>query len=167
MTTREKKKMNKKRKEINPGPITRRQQTEALRQIKGHEIAKAVSDRIRDAVDQQVETCLKAIKDTMLNLIDRVTDIEARQNAVLMRRVKDSTPTPVFVCNKCGYCGETPGHDDCNYTAFEVKDESDSDSGQERAETVPVLEDVKVVSYERLRREECNRQGDPEGLRSR
>ncbi len=71
------------------GPITRRHQMAAFKQVKGQEIAAAVSTTIREAVAQEVDTQLKKIKNTMLDMIDRVIDCEAKQNAVLMRRVKD------------------------------------------------------------------------------
>lgn len=71
------------------GPITRRQQVEAVRQLKGEEIAASVGAKIQEAVKQEVETQLKRITDTMFSLIDRVVDLEARQHAVLMKRVKD------------------------------------------------------------------------------
>ena len=71
------------------GPVTRRQQTEALRQLKSEEIAASVAKNIREAGKQEVETQLKKVTDTMFSLIDRVLDLEARQHAVLMKRVKD------------------------------------------------------------------------------
>ena len=71
------------------GPITRRQQVAAIRQVKGQEIASAVAKNIREAVSQEVDLQLKKIKDTVLEMIDRVAQCEARQNAVLMRRVHD------------------------------------------------------------------------------
>ncbi len=46
---------------------------------------------VRHAVKQEVGTQLKVIKDTMLDLIDRVVDLEARQHAVLMKRVQDES----------------------------------------------------------------------------
>lgn len=58
------------------GPITRRQQVAAIRQVKGQEIAEAVSTKIREAVKQEVEQQLSVIKSTMLDLIDRVVDLE-------------------------------------------------------------------------------------------
>lgn len=61
------------------GPVTRRQQVEALRKLKGQEIAENVAQNIREAVKSEVETQLKAIKDTMLSLIDRVIDLETFQ----------------------------------------------------------------------------------------
>ncbi len=57
------------------GPITRRQQVAAVRQIKSDEIAAAVGKDVRHAVKQEVEVQLKVIKDTMLSLIDRVVDL--------------------------------------------------------------------------------------------
>lgn len=59
------------------GPITRRQQVAAVRQIKGAEIAAAVATNIREAVKQEVETQFKSIKDTMLDLIARAVDLES------------------------------------------------------------------------------------------
>lgn len=59
------------------GPVTRRQQVEALRRLKGQEIAENVAQNIREAVKSEVETQLKTITTTMLSLIDRVMDLEA------------------------------------------------------------------------------------------
>lgn len=58
------------------GPITRRQQVESLRRMKAQEVAASAEVTIRDAVRQVVEEELKKVKDTMLNLIDRVVDLE-------------------------------------------------------------------------------------------
>lgn len=57
--------------------ITRRQQTEALRQMKAKEVASHVVGDIRSAVKQVVEEELGKIKTTMLSLIDRVLDLES------------------------------------------------------------------------------------------
>jgi hypothetical protein len=135
MSQREKRKLNKKRERgQDPGPITRRQQVAAIRQIKGQEIATAVASSIRKAVKQEVETQLKAIKDTMLDLIDRVLDCEARQNAVLMQRVKD-----------------------------EVTSEGDGDDRPERAEGSEVLEVDEVVPDKGLEGEDRNGEDGTEG----
>lgn len=66
------------RSEQRAGPITRRQQVAAVKQLKGEEIAAAVAKDIRAAVSQEVETHLGRITDTMLQLIDRVVDLEQR-----------------------------------------------------------------------------------------
>ena len=58
------------------GPITRRQQVEAQRLLKAQEVAEFVAARIREAVKEEVERFLKPIKDTMLDLIDRVLELE-------------------------------------------------------------------------------------------
>ena len=79
MSQREKKARERSRKPQPVGPITRRQQVAAVRQIKGQEIAAAVADNIREAVSQEVETQLQRIKDAMLSLIDRVVDLEQRE----------------------------------------------------------------------------------------
>ncbi len=71
------------------GPVTRRQQVAAVKQIKGMEIAEAVGEKIRAAVKDEVTEQLKTITSTMLDCIDRVVECEAKQNAVLMRRVQD------------------------------------------------------------------------------
>ncbi len=71
------------------GPVTRRQQVAAVKQIKGMEIAEAVGEKIRAAVRDEVTEQLKTITATMFDCIDRVVECEAKQNAVLMRRVQD------------------------------------------------------------------------------
>jgi len=135
MSNRDTRKENKKRaRGQDPGPITRAQQVAAMRQIKGQEIAEAVSNNIREAVKQEVETQLKSIKDTVLDMIDRVVDCEARQNAVLMQRVKD-----------------------------EVTDEGDGDDRPERTEALPVLQDTEVVSDERFVGQDCSGEDGEEG----
>lgn len=107
-----------------PGPITRRQQVAAIRQVKGQEIATAVAGTIRDAVKQEVETQLKTIKDTMFDLIDRVEN----------------------------YCQET--EEVVNFLTKAVSDleeevymnEGDGDSGPKRTEASSVQQDNQVVS---------------------
>ncbi len=94
MNKRDRKAIEKKRRPKPVGPITRRQQVAAVRQIKGQEIAAAVADSIREAVKQEVETQLRSITNPMLDLIDRVVDLEARQHAVLMKRVQDDCDSP-------------------------------------------------------------------------
>ncbi|KKN68066.1 hypothetical protein LCGC14_0455200 [marine sediment metagenome] len=94
MNKRDRKAIEKKRRPKPIGPITRRQQVAAVRQIKGQEIAAAVADNIREAVSQEVETRLQKVMDTILSLLDRVVDLEARQHAVLMKRVQDDCDSP-------------------------------------------------------------------------
>ena len=90
MSTREKTKVNKKRaRGQDPGPITRRQQVAAIRQIKGTEIAAAVANNIRSAVEEEVTRQVLALKDTMFNLIDRVTACELRLSGAGIRRAQD------------------------------------------------------------------------------
>lgn len=60
------------------GPVTRRQQVAAVKQLKGEEIAAAVAKDIRAAVSQEVEAQLGKITDTMFQLIDRVVNLEQR-----------------------------------------------------------------------------------------
>lgn len=74
MSKRDQKLKEKKRQPKSPGPITRRQQTEALRQVKGYEIASAVSNTIRSAVQQEVETQLKVVWDAMIDLVSRAPE---------------------------------------------------------------------------------------------
>lgn len=90
MSTRLKRNENKRRERgQDPGPITRRQQVAAIRQIKGDEIAAAVSERIREAVKQEVEMQLKTVKDTMLDCLDRVVECEFKLEAADIRRAHD------------------------------------------------------------------------------
>lgn len=57
-------------------PITRRQQVEALRTMKANEVASHLADRIREAVRQEVERQLQALRDTMVSCLDRIMDLE-------------------------------------------------------------------------------------------
>lgn len=59
-----------------PQPITRRQQVEALRKLKADEVAANLADKIREAVQDEVDRQLKAVKDTVMSTIDRVMDVE-------------------------------------------------------------------------------------------
>ncbi len=56
--------------------LTRRQGVVALRTLKAQEVAENVAGSIREAVKQEVELQLGAIKDTMFDLIDRVVKLE-------------------------------------------------------------------------------------------
>jgi len=89
MSKRLQKGIDMKRVQVYSRTITRRQQVAALKQLKGDEIAAAVGKQIREAVKGEVETQLKTLSDTILNLIDRVVECEAKQNAVLIQRVHD------------------------------------------------------------------------------
>ncbi len=99
------------------GPITRRQQIAGLRQMKAQEVAESVAANIRGAVKQAVDEELKKIKDTMLDLIDRVVDLET----------KGSDGKPMLM-------QEPGGTIDRN-----------GDSGQEGTEAPEVPEDDEVV----------------------
>ncbi len=135
------------------GPITRRQQVAAIRQVKGQEIAEAVSTRIREAVQQEVEQQLSGIKSTMFDLLDRVVELEqgGEENPKLLEDYEDLNafvPAARFVCNKCNYCGDTSVHTaitGCSYLAHEVTDASDSDDRSERTEAVAVQQDAEVA----------------------
>ncbi len=159
------------------GPITRRQQIAAIRQVKGREIAVAVSNNIRKAVKQEVDLQLKAIKDTMFDMIDRVVECEARQNAVLMRRVKDE---PNEIVNgltveerqrlvvedvysgdrekslryslpaPCQQCPDMVPRTGGTCPGCGEKCERDSGDRQERTEAFPVLKIAQVVPDEGL-----------------
>ena len=108
--------MSKRSAKRGPRPVTRRQQIEALRQVKGQEIASRVADNIREAVKQEVETQLKTIKDTMFDLIDRVVQIES--NSVDRQQGEETPPISGDdeVVPEPGLCGEDPcscgGHPD-------------------------------------------------------
>lgn len=172
MSKRDQRKTEKKRKQHDPGPITRSQQVAAIRQIKGQEIATAVASNIREAVKQEVGTQLKAIKDTMLNMIDRVVDIEGRLPAedtlqVSEQIIPQGTPLK-FHCRKCGYLGDTEEHENCNYLATALptlgaKHERNSDDRQERAEGSEVLKVDEVVSDKGLEGENRNGEDGAEG----
>lgn len=69
------------RTKVPPDYVTRKQQVRAVRDIKTQEVAKAVAERIKSAVVSEVESQLKIIKDTMLNLIDRVVELELRNES--------------------------------------------------------------------------------------
>jgi hypothetical protein len=166
MSTREKRKTNKKRaRGQDPGPITRRQQVAAIRQIKGNEIASAVAERIREAVKDEVDRQLKPLKDTMFDLIDRVAELEGTALA------PDTEPTNdlKFHCNKCGWIGDKEGHAGCSYLAVpvpvlrKINDERDSDDRPERAEGTEVLEVDEVVPDEGLEREDRDGEDGAEG----
>jgi len=172
MSQREKKKAERKRKQHDPGPITRRQQVAAIRQIKGQEIATAVASNIRDAVKQEVETQLKAIKDTMLDMIDRVVDMEGRlpvEDTLLTHEQIIPKDTPLkFHCMKCGFLGDTEEHDNCDYLAnalpvVRVNHEGDGDDRQERAEGSEVQQVDEVVPDEGFDREDRNGEDGEEG----
>lgn len=137
MSRREQKLADRKRKPKPPGPITRRQQVEAVRQVKGQEIAAAVADRIRDAVKQEVKLQLKVVKDTMFMLIDRVTEVEARQSVVLMRRAQDEVVE--------GTSDGARYHEDMKRNLKRVRDESNGTDRQEREEGSEVQQDSEVV----------------------
>jgi hypothetical protein len=77
------------------GPITRRQQVESLRCLKTQEVAKAVAQNIREAVEQVVEEGLQKIKATMLDLIDRVMELEQRDVCDGDDRPKREEASPV------------------------------------------------------------------------
>jgi len=65
---------------VEPGLVTRKQQVRAVRDIKTQEVAKAVAGRIEEAVKSEVAAQLGVIKDTMLNLIDRVVELESNSD---------------------------------------------------------------------------------------
>lgn len=102
-----------------PVAVTRRQQVAALRQVKGNEIAEAVAGEIREAVKQEVETQLKPIKSTMMDLIDRVMDLESEVLGLRRACIEKVVGTE--------------------------EHESDSDSGSKRAEASPIQQDHEVV----------------------
>ena len=166
------------------GPITRRQQVAAVRQIKGAEIAAAVATNIREAVKQEVETQFKSIKDTMLDLIARAVDLESvtyegdshdqsERDETLMRTQEDDVVRVHYVCSKCGWAGSDPReHKNCRYHAIEVplgkmRNDCDSDDRSERAEALEVQQDDQVVPDERLEGEDCSSQHEEEGPTSR
>ena len=173
MSQRAKRKENKRRERgQDPGPITRRQQVAAIRQIKGQEIATAVASNIREAVKQEVEQQLKAIKDTMFDMIDRIVDMEGRLPVedtlqVSEQIIPQGTPLK-FYCMKCGYLGDTEEHENCSYLAaalptLRVKHEGDGDDRPERAEGSEVQQVDEVVPDEGLYREDHNGEDGEEG----
>lgn len=150
---------NKSKRQGEPQPITRRQQIAALRQMKAEEVAANLGDKIREAVRQEVNQQLKAVKDTVLNCIDRVMEVEAKiaqwdddepVTDAEMAEVDKTLDARKYHCNKCGYLGDTSKHDGCDYFAVEIPvlrkiNEGDSDDRPERAETTEVSDDTKVV----------------------
>jgi hypothetical protein len=60
--------------------------------MKAQEVATVVADQIRDAVKQEVETQVGALKSTMLNLIDRVIDLESNSPDRQKREEAPSIP---------------------------------------------------------------------------
>lgn len=146
-----------------PQPITRRQQVEALRRLKADEVAANLADKIREAVRQEVEIQLKAVRDTVLNCIDRTMDLEkmvqdwttAEEDgpvtaAMQSATVEPANRAPVYHCNKCGYIGPDQQHEGCGYLGLlvagvEGHHESDSADRQERAATAEVSIDDAVV----------------------
>lgn len=165
MSRREQKLAEQKRKQHDPGPITRRQQVAAIRQLKGEEIASAVATTIREAVKQEVELQIKAIKDTMFDLIDRVVGLEERlpvgDTLLTHKQVIPEDTLLKFHCVKCGYLGDSEEHEDCSYLAvalpvLRVKHERDSDDRPERAEGSEVQQVDEVVPDEGLDQENCN-----------
>jgi len=163
MSPREKKKVEKKRQQRGLGPITRRQQLAVIRQLKGQEIAASVAKNIWEAVTETVDIQLKAIRDTMLDLIDRVVDIEAR-----LPEVDTLQTTNKFHCVQCGYVGDSAEHETCGYLAIplptvRVRHEGDCDNRQERAEGSAVQQINEVVSDEGLGRKGSNSEDREEG----
>ena len=150
------------------GPITRRQQVAAIRQVKGQEIAEAVSTKIREAVDQEVEQQLSVIKSTMLDLIDRGVDLEQQLN-VDHRRLED---IETYYCNKCGFISDTSKHASCNYLAVKImtrkgtRCEGDSDDRPERTEAVAVQQDDEVVQGEVVEGSDRSGEDGEEGPKS-
>lgn len=172
MSQREKKKTERKRKQHDPGPITRRQQVAAIRQIKGQEIASAVASNIREAVKDEVDRQLKAVKDTVLNMIDRVVELEGRlpvEDTLQTHEQIIPQGTPLkFHCMKCGYLGDTEEHENCDYLAaalptVRVKHERDRDDRPERAEGSAVQQVDEVVPDEGLEGEDRNGEDGEEG----
>ncbi len=64
------------------GPVSRKQQVEALRATKTQEIAASVaaqvSSQMKTMVSEAVEAKFKAVMDTVIDLIDRVVALEAK-----------------------------------------------------------------------------------------
>ncbi len=125
------------------GPITRKQQVAALRTMKAQEVAEHVASHIREAVKQEVEKQVGVLKSTMLDLIDRVMNLET-----------DDIPPPCdftrYTCNKCGYIGDTSEHENCRYSAaavpiLRVINEGDSPDRPKGTEAPAVPEDDEVV----------------------
>lgn len=127
-----------------PAPlvITRKQQIAALRTMKAQEVASNVAKHIREAVEQEVEKQLAGIKASWLGLIDKVADMEARNNLGTLSE------------------GEQ------NYLKKE-RDEGDSNDRQERAEALEVQQDIEVVPNKGLKGGDHNGGDGAEGPASR
>lgn len=78
------------------GPVTRKQQVAALRTLKTQQVASAVAQNIREAVKAEVETQLKAIRDTILSLIDRVLDLETTSVGRTEKSIKEVLAEPHY-----------------------------------------------------------------------
>lgn len=68
--------MSKRNKERPMLPVTRKQQMESLRKLKAEEIAEKLAENIREAVSEEVERVLQPFKSTVLQLVDRMVEIE-------------------------------------------------------------------------------------------
>ena len=105
------------------GPVTRKQQVEALRATKGQEVAASVAVQVaaqmKELVDKAVEAKFKSVLDTITDLIDRVGDLESvcYEDGERPSQDEEVEASPMnnirYHCTHCGYIGPEPDHDDC------------------------------------------------------